>query len=84
MSLEGTVAGIAGAAGLGLVAIALGLVPRSCALDRRGGGDARRRCSKAGWARRSKRPGILNNDMLNFINTAAAALAAVAVASWLS
>jgi uncharacterized membrane protein len=29
-------------------------------------------------------PGILNNDMLNFINTAAAALAAVALASWLS
>jgi uncharacterized membrane protein len=27
-------------------------------------------------------PGILNNDMLNFINTAASALVAIAVAGW--
>jgi uncharacterized membrane protein len=29
-------------------------------------------------------PGILNNDMLNFINTGSAALIAVALAAWLS
>jgi len=29
-------------------------------------------------------PGILNNDMLNFINTAAAAVTALAVAAWWS
>ena len=29
-------------------------------------------------------PGILNNDMLNFINTAAAAAVAIAVAAWMT
>jgi uncharacterized membrane protein len=29
-------------------------------------------------------PGILNNDMLNFINTAGAAVTALAVAAWWS
>ena len=82
MSLEGTLAGILGAAGLGLTAIALGLVPRS-------GLWIVVVASTAGALLESwlgatlEAPGILNNDMLNFINTAAAALAAVTLASWL-
>jgi uncharacterized protein (TIGR00297 family) len=83
MSLEGTVAGIAGAAGLGLAAIALGLVPRSFLWIVVGSATAGALLES--WLGATlEAPGILNNDMLNFINTAAAALAAVAVASWLT
>lgn len=82
MSLEGTLAGIAGAAGLGLVAIALGLVPRAAlwiVVAASTGGAL-----LESWLGATlEGPGILNNDMLNFINTAAAALVAVALAGWL-
>jgi len=37
---------------------------------------------EAGLARRSKVRGILNNDVLNFINTAAGAFAALSLWSW--
>jgi uncharacterized protein (TIGR00297 family) len=82
MSLEGTAAGVAGALALGAVAVALGLVP----------GDALTTiviAATAGsliesWLGATlEAPGVLNNDMLNFINTGSAALIAVALASWL-
>ena len=77
ISLEGTAAGIAGAAMLGGLAAALGISPcRGAGPDRRRG-RPRGRSSKACSERRSKGPGILNNDVLNFINTAVAAGAAI-------
>ena len=81
MSLEGTLAGVAGAAALGLVAIALGLIPRSAlwivVLASTAG------ALLESWLGATlEAPGILNNDTLNFINTATAALAAVAIAGW--
>jgi uncharacterized protein (TIGR00297 family) len=81
MSLEGTVAGIAGAAGLGLVAIALHLIPASAlwivVIASTAG------ALLESWLGATlEGPGILDNDMLNFINTAAAALIAVALATW--
>ena len=83
MSLEGTVAGIAGAAALGLAAIALGLVPRSSLWIVVASATAASLLES--WLGATlEAPGILNNDMLNFINTAAAALIAVALAVWLA
>jgi uncharacterized protein (TIGR00297 family) len=79
MSLEGTMAGILGAIGLGAVAIALGLAP----IDRLWTIVA---AATAGALLESwlgatlEGPGILNNDMLNFINTAAAAGIALVIA----
>ena len=77
MSLEGTAAGIAGALGLGAAAVALGLVPLAglCA-DRRSRATAGSLLES--WLGATlEAPGILNNDMLNFINTAIAAAVAV-------
>ncbi|HET7696532.1 MAG TPA: DUF92 domain-containing protein [Vicinamibacterales bacterium] len=82
MSLEGTLAGIAGAAGLGLAAIALGLIPRS-ALWIVVAASTAGALLESWLGATLEGPGILNNDMLNFINTAAAALLAVALAAWL-
>ena len=83
MSLEGTVAGLLGAIGLGAIAIALGLlVPSWLPLVVI--------CATIGslvesWLGATlEGPGILNNDMLNFINTAVAAGAAVLIAGWMS
>ena len=81
MSLEGTLAGIAGAAALGLVAIALALVPRS-ALWIVVVASTAGALLESWLGATLEAPGILNNDMLNFINTAAAALTAVALATW--
>ena len=81
MSLEGTVAGVGGALGLGAAAVALGLVPQPWLWAIVIGATAGSLLES--WLGATlEAPGILNNDMLNFINTAAAALAAVAIASW--
>lgn len=83
MSLEGTLAGVAGAAALGLVAIALGLVPPATLWMVVAASTAGALLES--WLGATlEAPGILNNDMLNFINTAAAALIAVAIAGWVS
>jgi uncharacterized protein (TIGR00297 family) len=80
MSLEGTTAGVAGAFGLAAVAAGLGIVPWTAT-------GAIVLAATAGALLESwlgatlEAPGILNNDMLNFVNTAAAALAAVAIAA---
>jgi uncharacterized protein (TIGR00297 family) len=78
MSLEGTIAGLAGAFGLGAVAVALGLTPASLLWTIVAGATAGSLLES--WLGATlEAPGILNNDMLNFINTAAAALAALAL-----
>jgi uncharacterized protein (TIGR00297 family) len=83
MSFEGTLAGVAGAAGLGAVAIALGLIPKSALWIVIVASTAGALLES--WLGATlEAPGILNNDMLNFINTAAAALAAVALAGWIA
>jgi uncharacterized protein (TIGR00297 family) len=78
MSLEGTLAGVAGAAGLALAAIALGLVPRS-ALWMVVVASTAGALLESWLGATLEAPGILNNDMLNFINTGAAAFIAVAL-----
>jgi uncharacterized protein (TIGR00297 family) len=81
ISLEGTVAGIMGAFGLGAVAVWLGLVPSSTLVAIAVGATAGSLLES--WLGATlESPGILNNDMLNFINTAAAAVVTVAVAGW--
>jgi uncharacterized protein (TIGR00297 family) len=83
MSLEGTLAGVAGAAALALVAIALGSIPQSALWIVVVAATAGALLES--WLGATlEAPGILNNDMLNFINTAAAALAAIAIAGWVS
>ena len=80
MSLEGTAAGIAGALALGAVAVALGLIAR----DTLGIVVVAATIGSLieSWLGATlEAPGILNNDMLNFINTASAALVAVAIVS---
>jgi uncharacterized membrane protein len=78
MSLQGTIAGLLGAGGLGAVAIALGLLPLSLLW-------LVVVCATIGSLAESvlgatlEGPGILNNDMLNFLNTAIAAGAAVVI-----
>lgn len=82
MSLEGTTAGLLGAIGLAFVAVALGIV---------GSGPVALLVIAAtagalleSWLGATlEAPGILNNDMLNFINTATAAAVLLGFARWL-
>ena len=80
MSVEGTIAGVLGAIGLGVAAIALGLLSPSWL-------PLVVACATLGALAESwlgatlEGPGILNNDLLNFINTAAAAGAVVLLAA---
>ena len=83
MSLEGTVAGVAGALGLAAAAAALGVVPSGGIWPIVIGATAGSLLER--WLGATlEAPGILNNDMLNFINTAAAAGVTLALAAWLS
>jgi uncharacterized protein (TIGR00297 family) len=83
MSVEGTSAGLLGAALLGGVAIALGLLaPSSLLLVVV---SATLGSLVESWLGATlEEPGILNNDVLNFINTAAAATVAVMAAGWMA
>ena len=74
MSLEGTVAGIASAALLAAIAVVLGLVGRHAIVPIVIAATAGALVESALGAT-LEGPGILNNDMLNFINTAVAAVA---------
>lgn len=83
MSLEGTTAGVIGALGLGAAAVALGVVPAAWLWSIVIGATAGSLLES--WLGATlEGPGILNNDMLNFINTAAAAATSLAVAAWMS
>jgi uncharacterized protein (TIGR00297 family) len=78
MSLEGTAAGVVAALALAALGVALGLVPSGAivpiAIAATIGALA-----ESALAATLEGPGILNNDMLNFINTAIAAAVAVAI-----
>jgi uncharacterized protein (TIGR00297 family) len=76
MSLEGTLAGIAGAFALAAIAILLAIIPPATLLSIVIA--ATLGALLESWLGATfEGPGILNNDMLNFINTSAAALLAV-------
>ena len=79
MSLEGTAAGILAALALAAVGVAFDLVPGSATLAIVVAATAGALVESALGAT-LEGPGILNNDMLNFINTAVAAAVALAIA----
>ncbi len=79
MSVEGTVAGLLAAAGLAAVAILLGLIGPKALLPVVIGATVGSLCESL-LAASLEGPGILNNDLLNFLNTAIAATAAIFVA----
>jgi uncharacterized protein (TIGR00297 family) len=79
MSLEGTAAGIVGALVLAGIAIAVELVPATTLVPIVLGATAGSLAESVLGATLEP-TGILNNDMLNFLNTAIAAAVAVAVA----
>jgi uncharacterized protein (TIGR00297 family) len=83
MSLEGTAAGLAGAAALGMLAIALGVIPREALLAVVAAATLGA-LAESLFAAAFEPPGVLNNDALNFINTAIAAYVAVSFAGLLS
>ena len=79
ISLEGTAAGLVAAFALAATGVALGLTPASTTLAIVVGATAGALIESALGAT-LEGPGILNNDMLNFINTAMAAIVALAIA----
>jgi uncharacterized protein (TIGR00297 family) len=79
MSLEGTAAGLAAAFALAASGVAFGLIPASAILLIVAGATAGALVESALGAT-LEGPGILNNDMLNFINTAVAAAVVLALA----
>jgi uncharacterized protein (TIGR00297 family) len=79
MSLEGTAAGILAAFGLAATAAALGLIAASAIVAVVVGATAGALVESV-LAATLEAPGVLNNDMLNFINTAVAAAVALAIA----
>jgi uncharacterized membrane protein len=79
MSLEGTAAGVVGALVLAGIAIAVGLVPGTTLVPVVVGATAGS-LAESFLGATLEPTGILNNDMLNFLNTAIAAAVAVAVA----
>ena len=79
MSLEGTAAGLTAALALGATGIALGLAPAAALLAIVAGATAGAVVESVLGAT-LEGPGILNNDMLNFINTAVASVVALAIA----
>jgi uncharacterized protein (TIGR00297 family) len=79
VSIEGTAAGLVAAAGLGSLAIALGLVPAG-ALAAIVVGATAGSLVESLLAATFEPAGILNNDALNLINTSIAAFTAVSLA----
>src|SRR5262249_32925731 len=79
MSLEGTAAGLISAFALAAVGVAAGLIPAS-AIPAVVIAATVGALVESALAATLEGPGILNNDMLNFINTAAAAGVAIFVA----
>jgi uncharacterized protein (TIGR00297 family) len=79
MSLEGTTAGVVSAFGLALIAVALGQITTTMIVAVVVGATVGALVESV-LAAALEGPGILNNDMLNFINTAVAAAVALAIA----
>jgi uncharacterized protein (TIGR00297 family) len=83
MSLEGTAAGLVGAAALALLSVVLNLIPAQAFLPVVAGATAGSFVEGL-LAATFEAPGILNNDALNLINTALAAFVAIALAGGLA
>jgi len=79
MSAEGTAAGLLAAFGLAALATALGLMPSSAIVAVVIAATAGA-LAESVLAATLEGPGILNNDMLNFINTGVAAVVALVIA----
>ena len=79
MSLEGTAAGLVAAFALATVAVAFGLIAAGAMLAVIIGATAGA-LAESVLAATLEAPGILNNDVLNFLNTAVAAGVALAIA----
>jgi uncharacterized protein (TIGR00297 family) len=79
MSLEGTAAGVVAALGLGAIGAALDLVPAT-AIPLIVVAATAGALVESALAATLEGPGILNNDMLNFLNTAVAAAVVLALA----
>ena len=79
ISIEGTAAGLVGALALGSVGVALGLAPRPALAAIVVGATAGAFAESALSATLEHR-GILNNDVLNFLNTGIAAATAITLA----
>ncbi len=78
MSLEGTAAGLVAAFALATVAVAFGLIAAGAMLAVVIGATAGA-LAESVLAATLEAPGILNNDVLNFLNTAVAAAVAIAI-----
>jgi uncharacterized protein (TIGR00297 family) len=78
ISLEGTAAGVIGACALAAIAWAVGIVPRA-AIPPVVAAATIASFIESGLGATLERPGVLNNDALNFINTGVAAFAAVMI-----
>jgi uncharacterized protein (TIGR00297 family) len=78
LSLEGTAAGLFGAVALAALAVLLELVPTAALLPIVAGATIGS-FIESGLGATLERPGILNNDALNFINTGVAAFAALVI-----
>jgi uncharacterized protein (TIGR00297 family) len=79
VSLVGTAAGLAGAVALGLVGAAAGLIAWGALVPVTAGATIGAFAESA-LSARFEGPGIVNNDVLNFLNTAIAAASAVLIA----
>jgi len=80
ISLEGTLAGLAAASLIAMLAAALGLIAWAAIFAVVFGAWIGSLVESALGAT-LEAPGVLNNDTLNFLNTAIAAAAAIAIAS---
>lgn len=78
LSIEGTAAGLAGAAALAGLAVTLELIPGRALLPVVAGAMIGS-FIESGLGAKLEAPGILNNDALNFINTGVAAYAALLI-----
>jgi uncharacterized protein (TIGR00297 family) len=78
MSLEGTAAGVVAALALAAIGAALGLVPAT-AIPMIVVAASAGALVESAFGATLEGPGILNNDMLNFLNTAVAAAVALAL-----
>jgi uncharacterized protein (TIGR00297 family) len=83
VSLEGTAAGLVAALGLAALGVALGLVHGNAVWFVVIGATAGA-FVESGLAATLESPGILNNDMLNFVNTAVSAIVALVCAGALA
>ena len=78
LSVEGTAAGVAGAAGLAAAAVGLGLIPSGALLPIVAAATLAS-FIESGLGATLERDGTLNNDALNFVNTGVAAFAALMI-----